>query len=418
MRRGSYSSIGRRCGYPVHPWNYRRTRPPDMPCPNFVVVLRHERLGFYTPQVETLISKCKPTPDNYEVFKSGSVAARLFFAQWSCVLEAFVGLWESRFDGDHKFSPTLIPNVIVPSDVDELNDRLKTLFIDRIRGFIDGELVKRWEKKLENVSNEIAGISASLGKPNRIVYAEKLNEKKNGLKRESDLIEKRLREYRSALNCILDHLGEKHLNDSGDGVQVFRLKYEFNWSRIYHLIMRECRRLDDGLPIYAYRQEILCQIMTQQVMVLIGETGSGKSTQLVQFLADSGVIVNGSIVCTQPRKIAALSLADRVREESSGCYGWNLIGCHPSYSSAQKFDGKVIYMTDHCLLQNCMNNRSLSGISCVIVDEAHERSLNTDLLLALLKHLLCRRLDMRLIIMSATADADQLSEVLLQLWNL
>lgn len=135
---------------------------------------------------------------------------------------------------------------------------------------------------------------------------------------------------------------------------------------------------------------------------LIGETGSGKSTQLVQFLADCGVTGNGSIVCTQPRKIAVNSLAQRVKQESEGCYEDTSIICYPSYSSGHKFDSKVVFMTDHCLLQHLVD-KTLSKISCIIVDEAHERSLNTDLLLALIKNLLLQRLDLRLVIMSATA---------------
>ena len=143
---------------------------------------------------------------------------------------------------------------------------------------------------------------------------------------------------------------------------------------------------------------------------MIGETGSGKSTQLVQFLADSGIAASESIVCTQPRKIAALTLADRVREESNGCYEEeDSVSCTPAYSSAEKFSAKVVFMTDNCLLQHYIRDNSLSGVSCVIIDEAHERSLNTDLVLALLKDLMCRRVDLRLVIMSATADAYQLS---------
>uniref|UniRef100_A0A2N9EBW3 RNA helicase n=1 Tax=Fagus sylvatica TaxID=28930 RepID=A0A2N9EBW3_FAGSY len=145
-------------------------------------------------------------------------------------------------------------------------------------------------------------------------------------------------------------------------------------------------------------------------MVLIGETGSGKSTQLAQYLADSGVAANESVVCTQPRKIAAISLADRVKEESSGCFENKSIICCSAFSSSKKFDYEVIYMTDHCLLQHYMNDNNFSGISCIIIDEAHERSLNTDLLLALIKSLLYRRVDLHVIIMSATADAKQLSE--------
>lgn len=108
---------------------------------------------------------------------------------------------------------------------------------------------------------------------------------------------------------------------------------------------------------------------------MVGETGSGKSTQLVQFLADSGLSASKSIVCTQPRKISAVSLAHRVREESRGCYDDDdYISCYPSFSSAQQFKSKIIYMTDHCLLQHYMNDKELSDVSCIIIDEAHERS--------------------------------------------
>uniref|UniRef100_A0A453E741 RNA helicase n=1 Tax=Aegilops tauschii subsp. strangulata TaxID=200361 RepID=A0A453E741_AEGTS len=145
-------------------------------------------------------------------------------------------------------------------------------------------------------------------------------------------------------------------------------------------------------------------------MILIGETGSGKSTQLVQFLADSGLSGNDSIVCTQPRKIAALSLAHRVDEESKGCYADNFVSSYSSFLNGQNFSSKIIFCTDSCLLHHCMNDADLNGISYIIVDEAHERSLNTDLLLALIKKKLLDRLDLRLIIMSATADANRLAE--------
>uniref|UniRef100_A0A453B296 RNA helicase n=1 Tax=Aegilops tauschii subsp. strangulata TaxID=200361 RepID=A0A453B296_AEGTS len=145
-------------------------------------------------------------------------------------------------------------------------------------------------------------------------------------------------------------------------------------------------------------------------MILIGETGSGKSTQLVQFLADSGLAANGSIVCTQPRKIAATSLARRVDEESNGCYEDNFVLSYSTFLNSQDLNSKIIFCTDSCLLHHCMNDTGLDGISYIIVDEAHERSLNTDLLLALIKKKLLDRLDLHLIIMSATADADKLAD--------
>ena len=133
-----------------------------------------------------------------------------------------------------------------------------------------------------------------------------------------------------------------------------------------------------------------------QVMILIGESGSGKSTQLVQFLADSGLAANGSIVCTQPRKIAAMSLARRVDEESNGCYKDNFVLSYSTFLNYQDLNSKIIFCTDSCLLYHCMNDADLNGISDIIVDEAHERSLNTDLLLALIKKKLLDRVDLRL----------------------
>lgn len=148
-----------------------------------------------------------------------------------------------------------------------------------------------------------------------------------------------------------------------------------------------------------------------QVTVLIGETGSGKSTQLVQFLADSGISGHDSIICTQPRKLSAISLAQRVKDESCDCYSDQdtSVICYPSYSSLREFESKVIFMTDNCLLQHYMSDKQLSRVSCIIIDEAHERSLNSDLLLALIKNLLCQRPYLRLIIMSATVNADQIA---------
>ncbi|CAK8537397.1 unnamed protein product [Lathyrus sativus] len=236
-------------------------------------------------------------------------------------------------------------------------------------------------------------------------------EKKKGLDDEKSLVEKRLKEFEFAMESILQHLEESNIVESGeDFVPVLSFDGNFDWKKIHSLIVRELRRLEEGLPIYAYRQEILPQIHHQQITVLIRETGSGKSTQIVQFLADSGIGADGSIVCTQPRKIAAKSLAQRVQEESSGCYEESSIQCVSTFSSSKKFDSRISFMTDHCLLQRYMGDRNLSGVSCIIVDEAHERSLNTDLLLALINNLLCKRVDLCLIIMSATTDVKQLSD--------
>ncbi|XWS44977.1 hypothetical protein CRYUN_Cryun15aG0096200 [Craigia yunnanensis] len=386
--------------------------------PNFIIQLLHEFSSSSSPpskpnNLQTLISQLNPSPENSQIHTTGKVAASLFFREWIHTISSVLSLWRSRLDGSHRYTPNLISNVLVPSDMVELKQNLKTLFSNHIKGLVEGELVKKWQKKIEEKSDEIAVVSGQMGKRHHSGgrFFE-LNEIKKALMAERSMISKRLREFkggmRTLLGCLKD--GEIGNEEEEEGVEVFRVDGEFDWKRIHGLILRECRRLEDGLPIYAYRQEILTRIHGEQIMVLIGETGSGKSTQLVQFLADSGIAGNESIVCTQPRKIAAISLAQRVREESIGCFDDNSVICYPTFSSAQQFDSKVIYMTDHCLLQHYMNDRNLSGISCIIVDEAHERSLNTDLLLALVKDLLSRRFDLRLVIMSATANANQLSD--------
>lgn len=274
--------------------------------------------------------------------------------------------------------------------------------------------MRLYEGKIEQVENEIRKVSRMLMKPKRLATFGELQDSRKSLEAEKELLESRLEEFRAAMECLIAYLSEQpEVCEEEEGkLGIFKLRGELDWSRIHHMMERECRRLKDGLPIYACRRKILDNIFFNQVMILIGETGSGKSTQLVQYLADAGLAADGSILCTQPRKIAAISLAQRVGEESLGCYADNFVISHPTYSSSQEFNSRVIFMTDHCLLQRCMNNMSLSGISCIIIDEAHERSLNTDLLLALIKKKLFERLDLRLVIMSATADADKLAEYL------
>ncbi|CDP01520.1 unnamed protein product [Coffea canephora] len=323
-----------------------------------------------------------------------------------------VQLWEIRLNNGHSLTPRLIQNVVVSSDKDELKDQLKTLFLSRLRALMEDESVKKWEKKLEVVLNERKEVNLNLKKRKQLREFHELKKKRDGLEKEGDLIAKRIEEFKRGIQCMVDYLEGKGVDEvEGVGVKVglFMFGREFDWGKLHCLMMRECRRLDEGLPLFAFRGEIFQQIHCQQITVLIGETGSGKSTQLVQFLADSGVAGKGSIVCTQPRKLAAVSLAQRVKEESRGCYEDHSVICYPSYSSSQNYNSKVIFTTDHSLLQHYMRDKNLSRISCIIIDEAHERSLNTDLLLAMIKKLLHQRLDLRLVIMSATADAEQLA---------
>ncbi|CAB4255400.1 similar to Saccharomyces cerevisiae YNR011C PRP2 RNA-dependent ATPase in the DEAH-box family, required for activation of the spliceosome before the first transesterification step in RNA splicing [Maudiozyma barnettii] len=170
----------------------------------------------------------------------------------------------------------------------------------------------------------------------------------------------------------------------------------------------ESRRL---LPVYAYRSELMYAIKESQALIIVGETGSGKTTQLPQYLVEDGYTEGGKyqIAVTQPRRVAAMSVATRVSDEMNV-----VLGTEVGYSI--RFDekttpGKTIlkYMTDGMLLREVLTDPELSKYSCIMIDEAHERTLATDVLLGLLKNIMKQRKSLKLLISSATVNAKKFS---------
>ncbi|MBF7729657.1 ATP-dependent RNA helicase HrpA [Pseudomonas sp. N040] len=162
-------------------------------------------------------------------------------------------------------------------------------------------------------------------------------------------------------------------------------------------------RYDDSLPIAAKRDEIKAAISKHQVVVIAGETGSGKTTQLPKICLELGRGVHGLIGHTQPRRIAARSVAMRVAEELNTPLG-QLVGYQVRFEDQSSDATLIKLMTDGILLAETQHDRYLEKYDTIIVDEAHERSLNIDFLLGFLKTLLLRRPDLKLIITSATID--------------
>jgi ATP-dependent helicase HrpA len=160
---------------------------------------------------------------------------------------------------------------------------------------------------------------------------------------------------------------------------------------------------DPALPITAHREQILQALERHQVIVVAGETGSGKTTQLPKFCLEAGRGLHGLIGCTQPRRIAARAMAERVAEEL-GCELGSAVGYQVRFRERSSPDGYVKFMTDGILLAESVRDRALRAYDTLIIDEAHERSLNIDFLLGYLKQLLPRRPDLKLIITSATID--------------
>ncbi|XP_041349616.1 LOW QUALITY PROTEIN: pre-mRNA-splicing factor ATP-dependent RNA helicase DEAH10-like [Gigantopelta aegis] len=181
--------------------------------------------------------------------------------------------------------------------------------------------------------------------------------------------------------------------------------YDKNVDEIRKLFGVECCRLDAALPMYARRSEIVKIVKNNKVCVILGETGSGKSTQMTQYLHQVGLANDGLIICTQPRKVAAISLATRVASEMATNVG-QLVGYRVGMKSKVCGNTKIIYTTDHALLNECLKDTTLSKYSCIIIDEAHERSIYTDLLLGMIKECLGTRSDLRVIITSATIDPE------------
>ncbi len=163
---------------------------------------------------------------------------------------------------------------------------------------------------------------------------------------------------------------------------------------------------DPALPICARRAEIARAVAAHPAVIVCGETGSGKTTQIPKILLEMGRGNAGLIGHTQPRRVAARSVAARIAEELKVAPG-SLVGCKVRFHDRTGAGTVVKLMTDGILLAETRSDPELSAYGTIVIDEAHERSLNIDFLLGFLKGLLARRRDMRLVIASATIDAEK-----------
>lgn len=169
------------------------------------------------------------------------------------------------------------------------------------------------------------------------------------------------------------------------------------------------RKYDPCLPIVDKKSEIIQAIAEHPVVIVSGETGSGKTTQLPKFCLDAGRGLNGIIGCTQPRRIAAMTVANRIAEELGESVGQS-VGYKIRFTDQTSRHSVIKIMTDGILLAETLNDPYLKRYDTLIVDEAHERSLNIDFILGIIKTLLVKRSDLKLIITSATIDTDKFSK--------
>ncbi|KAK3681444.1 P-loop containing nucleoside triphosphate hydrolase protein [Podospora appendiculata] len=184
------------------------------------------------------------------------------------------------------------------------------------------------------------------------------------------------------------------------------LKERIDAAERAHKTILEVRK---SLPVYAYRDAFLDAIKEFQVLILVGETGSGKTTQIPQYLHEAGFNDGGlKIACTQPRRVAAMSVASRVADEMGVKVGHE-VGYSIRFEDCTNEKTILKYMTDGMLLREMVASPTLENYSAIMIDEAHERTVHTDILLALIKDLTRARPELKLIISSATLNAEKFS---------
>lgn len=165
------------------------------------------------------------------------------------------------------------------------------------------------------------------------------------------------------------------------------------------------------LPVWEYKESFMRLLEENQTLVLVGETGSGKTTQIPQWCVEYCLKLRQlegdrklSVACTQPRRVAAMSVAARVAEEMDVDLGQE-VGYSIRFEACTSAKTLLKYLTDGMLLREAMNDSNLTHYGVIVLDEVHERTLSTDILMGVLKQLILKRKDIKIVVMSATLDA-------------
>ncbi|XP_017782578.1 PREDICTED: pre-mRNA-splicing factor ATP-dependent RNA helicase PRP16 [Nicrophorus vespilloides] len=319
-------------------------------------------------------------------------------------------LWERN----RMLTSGVVHSVDFNEDFDEESvDRVHLLVHNIVPPFLDGRIV--FTKQPEPVvpvrdpTSDMA-LVARKGSPLVRVFREQKERRKAqkkhwelggttignimGIKKKEDEDDKKYNQADDSSDYRADHKFAEHMTKSEASSDFARKK------TIYE---QRC-----FLPVFAVRQELLNVIRDNSVVIIVGETGSGKTTQLTQYLHEDGYSKYGMIGCTQPRRVAAMSVAKRVSDEMGTQLG-DEVGYAIRFEDCTSENTVIKYMTDGILLRESLREPDLDHYSAIIMDEAHERSLSTDVLFGLLREIVARRHDLKLIVTSATMDSSKFS---------
>ncbi len=224
-------------------------------------------------------------------------------------------------------------------------------------------------------------------------------------------MDKVLIQDRVALYRQLNRLHKKRANASAQTVRQLEesLDRAIQKRKAHITQIPQPRYPQPELPILAKKRAIIEAIANHQVVVIAGETGSGKTTQIPKFCIEAGRGKNGIIGCTQPRRIAAITVARRIAEEL-GCTDSGQVGYKIRFDDKSRSNSIIKIMTDGILLAETLSDRWMNAYDTLIIDEAHERNLNIDFILGLLRNLLTKRRDLKVIITSATIDTEKFAQ--------
>jgi ATP-dependent RNA helicase DHX8/PRP22 len=163
------------------------------------------------------------------------------------------------------------------------------------------------------------------------------------------------------------------------------------------------------LPVESFKDELMLQIQQHQIVICVGETGSGKTTKIPQFFLDSNLLQNKMMAVTQPRRVAAITVSHRVADERNSVLG-DEVGYAVRFDDKTSSRTKIKFMTDGILVRECLGNPTLAQYNAIMLDEAHERSIHTDILFGLVKQACIHRPDLKVLITSATLDITKFSK--------